>query len=264
MKWACGVTTVAARQDTLLVDTLLSIHRAGFPQPTLFADGYAEPKALRDGLAARSPWLAGIEVTARSKRARIAGNWTLALYELYVKEPHADRFALFQDDILLSASVRPYLERCPYPAKGYWNLILYPSNYNICPKDPAAPDGLKRGWYPSNRLGKGAQALVFSRDAVLTLLSSRYLAERPLDPMRGHLGIDGGVVDAMKLAGWEEWVHHPSLVWHAGKQTTKDKEPRAKMFQEETAGWLGENFDCLSLLPQQTGVEALQETGCKG
>jgi hypothetical protein len=102
----------------------------------------------------------------------------------------------------------------------------------------------RKGWYESDQLGKGAVALIFDRPSLTTLLSSPYLATRPQDLKRGWKSIDGGIVISMKNAGWQEYVHNPSLVQHQGDQTTVEgnkHHPKATSFP-------GEAFDAMDLL----------------
>jgi hypothetical protein len=203
----------------------------------------------------------GLEVTARSPAVLIHGAWVLALTETFIRDPQAERFCVFQDDILAVRNLRQYLERCPYPdgpanaarKPGYWNLYQSPSNAHI------APGGT--GFYPSNQLGKGALALVFSREAVITLLSSRHLVERPCDPHRGWRCVDGGIVDSFKKAGWAEYVHGPSLVVHTGKISTVDKRGGRggkgrhvwPPYYDQTT-FPGTDFDALSLLGERVAT----------
>lgn len=240
MKWACGVTTVPERRACLLPGTLQSLAAAGFDRPRLFVDG-ARPQL--------DPWVRDkpdLEVTHRWPLIRTFGNWALGLAELYVREPGADRFAMFQDDLVAVRNLRAYLERCPYPERGYLNLYTFPSNQAIAPAGG--------GWYEGALLasgsgdlrfqtGRGAVALVFSREAVVTLLCSQHMIERPQDAQNGWKRLDGGVVTAMNKAGWREYVHSPSLVQHTGLVSSMRNRPH-----KQAESFPGEQFDALSLL----------------
>lgn len=222
MKWAYGVTTVPSRFEDLLPRTLASLARAGFDKPRLFVDGAGElPSAL-----------AQYEVTRRDPVIRTYGNWVLAAWELYIRTPSADRYAVFQDDFVTYPNLRRYLDGCAYPKKGYWNLYTFPEN-----------EKQFQGWYQSNQLGKGAVALVFSGEALRFLLGQKYFIERPMDVARGHRVVDGGIVTAFKNAGWKEYVHNPSLVQHTGKQSSMGSGP-----QELANTFRGEEFDAAELL----------------
>jgi len=258
--WAYGVTTVPLRRDNLLVRTLASLRAAGFDRPRLFVDGDNDPQSWQREF--------GLEVTCRMPALRVHGNWVLSLYELFVRDPTAERFALFQDDLVTCCNLRSYLERCTYPdgpvnpkqRPGYWNLYSSPANQDLA---PAVGQTSRRmiGWYPSNQFGRGAVALVFSREGVLTLLSGRHLVERPMDSGRGWRAVDGGIVDTMRKAGWIEYVHHPSLVLHTGRTSTFDRRRNATgpdsqcrpyIWPEdyERTTFRGEDFDALKLLSE--------------
>lgn len=229
------MTTVLSRLDDLLPRTLASLAAAGFDQPRLFVDGERDVSVYIDRF--------GLEVTNRYPLLRTFGNWWLALAELYVRTPLADRYAVFQDDFVTYRNLRLYLEACPYPVRGYWNLYTFPVNQALCPAGHT-------GWYPSNQLGKGAVALVFDRETVLTLLASRYMAERPQDLHRGHRSVDGGIVTALTQVGWREYVHSPSLVQHTGLHSSMGNDRcKGKHTPFPLApSWRGEGFDALDLL----------------
>lgn len=226
LKWAYGVTTVPERLKDLLPRTLASLRTGGFDQPRLFVDGARE-------LGEYAKF--NLEVTVRYPNIFTYGNWVLALWEIYVRQPNADRYALFQDDLLTYRNLRGYLEHCQYPDKGYWNLYTFPRNQ-------ALSKG-RIGWYLSDQFGKGAVGLVFSREAVVVLLSQEYLVCRPQNAHRGQRSVDGGVVTAYKKAGWKEYVHNPSLLQHTGKVSSM------RSVSHQTAkSFRGEGFDAMELL----------------
>lgn len=232
LKWSYGVTTVPQRRQKLLPETLLSLDAAGFTAPHLFVDGEKDSRSWEQEF--------GLNVTCRYPNLRTYGNWILSLAELFIRNPTADRFAIFQDDFVTVKNLRSYLERTPYPERGYLNLYTFPQNQELAPKD-------RVGFYPSNQLGLGAVALVFNRDAVILLLSSKYMAERPLDARRGWKSVDGGVVSALKKVGYTEYVHNPSLVQHVGLVSSmRNRRHR------QAVSFPGEHFDALTLLSQPT------------
>ena len=253
VKWVCGLTTVPSRRTTLLPRTLGSVARAGFPKPRLVVDGGTDSASWEEEFECG--------VTLRSgPPVRTFGNWVAGLWELYAREPFADRYAMFQDDFVTTAGLREYLDRCKYPGertrdparsrreargvpprlaqldgKGYWNLYTFPSNQKI------APRGF-HGWYYGNQLGRGAVALVFNREAVIALLGSAHMVERPTSGDRGWKSIDGGIVTALAKAGWGEYVHTPSLVQHTGEVSSMGSNP-----QPLAPTFPGERFDARSL-----------------
>jgi len=225
MIWACGVTTIPERQ-AMLRQSLASIRDAGFTVDRLFIDG--GPNGMPD-----------YHATMREPRISIVGNWLLGLLELYIRNPHADRYAMFQDDILLCYNLRQYLESCEYPWQSYLNLYTMPENLLL--------SGGKQGWYASNQMGRGALALVFSRDALINLLQADHTLRKPQDPKKGDKSIDGCVLTGMKQRGWKEYVHNPSLVQHTGngQSTLGNRQwPDADSFP-------GIDFDAMTLVGEK-------------
>lgn len=217
VNWAYGVTTVPKRRTDLLPRTLRSLAAAGFDRPRLFVDAW-EGEAYP-----------GYELTTRSPRIRTFGNWMLAMAELYIRNPDADRFAIFQDDVLACQRLRDYLEHTTTHDKAYWNCICYPSNANLA---------TGTGWLQSNQAGLGAQGLVFTNLGLVTLLTSAYTVGRPKNPHRGWRGIDGGIVSAMRRVGWRELAHYPSLLGHTGVHSSMGNGS-----QPQITAFLGESYD---------------------
>lgn len=265
IRWAYGVTTVEERRKTLLPQTLESLCRAGFDDPRLFVDncrdllGYVAEFGLPTTVHAVAPgW--------GSKRTevglRTAGNWHAALLELWIRCPRADRYAIFQDDLVTSVGLREYLEATPYPASGYCNLFTFPPKPSpgcrIVQAPPPSPDYV--GWYPARvrandggPTGYGAVALVFDHATAKALLSSRYLVERHECPLNGHQKIDGGIAEALIREGIKEYVHNPSLVQHTGYDSTRAemKERQTKnggMRFSDAETFRGEDFDLRELI----------------
>lgn len=251
MDWAVGVTTTLSRKGPILSRTLESLKCGGFNSPHLFVDGDCDGGSWREQY--------GLEVTCRGgKNVRTFGNWVLSIYEVYIRNPHADRYALFQDDFITYKNLRPYLERCTYPEKGYWNLYTFPSNHGSLPDDGRG--GKQVGWHLSNQLGRGAVALVFSKEVLTTLLSLKGFLTRIEDHHRGWRCVDGGIVDNLKTVGIKEYVHWPSLTQHTGRVSAMDKRKGLKEYPEVfpaytwpesslASSFRGESFDALSLSP---------------
>ena len=228
MTWAYAIITTPSRFGELLPRTITSLAIAGFDDPWLFIDGCKEAD-IPDRYS-------NFSCVCRSPCIRTAGHWTLTLWELYLRNPNADRYAIFQDDLVTYPNLREYLEKSEYPEKGYCNLYTFPHNQKLAPENVPA-------WYISNQRGLGAVATVFSNEAAMTLLRADHMTNRVKCPKKGHRAIDGGIVDSMKKAGWKEYVHNPSLVQHTGHISSMDngKHPQAISFR-------GENFDALELL----------------
>jgi len=217
--WSYGITTVPQRVTTLLPPTLKSLARAGFDCPHLFVDGLV--KAV-DGAAS---------ITQREQPVGAFGNWILAAWELYVKEPQARLYAICQDDILMCRGVKEYVERCDFPKMGYLNLFTFASNEIIISTK-------EKGWCKSDQLGRGAVALVFSHPTLITLLQQSHMVNKPQLP-KGNMSIDGAIQHALvRQAGIVEYIHNPSLVQHTGCVSVigNHRHPEAKTFP-------GESFD---------------------
>ena len=233
MKWSYGVTTVPGRREILLPRTLASLKNGGFDSPRLFVDGDIDGPSWARAF--------GLPATLREPAIRVAPAWALALGELYLRDPAADRYAVFQDDIITCHNLRDYLEACPYPDRGYLNLWTCPKNQAMAPAESA-------GWFLSNQKGKGALALVFSREAAVTLLTHWHFVKRMQpsteEPERHWQAVDGGIVEAFSQAGWREWCHNPSLVYHLGRRSTIPGKMNARL----RVIFRGEDFDARGFL----------------
>ncbi len=218
--WSYGITTVPERGD-LLRKTQLSLAAGGFDRPQIFVE----------------------------RGMRAIGTWWLAALELYLRNPQADRYAIFQDDILVVKNLRGYLDKVPHPEKGYWNLYATRENDDIIRgKGPGFYESAKvSSSSPTSDLqtGRGALGLVFPRWALIELLMARHFVERPMDGEAGTKNIDGGIVTAMNKAGYREFIHSPSLVQHTGDESAiGGKSPRRRFAKS----FPGEGFDAMSWL----------------
>lgn len=230
MKWAYGITTVPQRRTNLFARALVSLKAAGFDEPRLFIDG-CNDKSLYSHL--------GLDMTLRWPTLRTHGNWVLGLYELYIREPNADRYAIFQDDIVACLGLRDYLDAATSIPMAYYNLYTMPPPYQ-------APPPEAQGWYPSNQKGMGALGLVFTQIGVRHLLKSEHLVERVQDSQCGYRKIDGGVVSAMTKAGYQEYVHYPSLLQHTG-MCNSSMGPRQAQYPISTT-FAGEGTNIMEVL----------------
>ena len=222
MQWSYGVTTVPSRFDNLLPRTLASLAAGGFDAPHIFIDDCSEvPEFLRL-----------YNCSCSYPRLRTAAHWYLSAVHLYLLDPNADRYLLFQDDLVTYQHLRDFLEQMKFQPKAYYNLYTFPTNEH------------GRGWHQSNQRGLGAVALMFDNEGLRLLLQSKHMVDRPKDPKRGHHSIDGGIVESYKKIAYREWVHSPSLVQHTGIESSMGnrKHPQAVSFK-------GEDFDARTLLP---------------
>lgn len=241
MKWAYGVTTVAERSHGLLRRTLGSLAKGGFDQPRLFIDG-------------ESDYRRELPTTVHVPKVGGVVNWMLSIWELYATDPDADRYALFQDDLVTYPHLRDYLEACDYPAKGYWNLFTFMENTGRVQDKPD-------GWYKSSQRGRGAVALVFDRESVTTLFRTKHFVMRlQNEPHRRHRSVDGLIVTAMREAGWYEYIHNPSLVQHTGLTTSMNSPgggPTKRWSSKSGIAptFRGENYDARQLMEHPSTVE---------
>lgn len=215
MNWSYGLTTVPSRLDNLTRRTLKSLEAAGFPDPWIFLDGAGSYPIHLVSEYGR------YKTTFRNPPVRTFGNWILSLWEIYLRNPQADRFAIFQDDIVACRNLRSYLEKCEWTPKTYQNLYTVPGN--------AHPRRGQIGWHPAVLPGKGALALVFDRDALWQVLRGVDISTRPLVVgrevnafPRSWKGVDAAVVDSLTKVGYREMIHWPSLVQHTGMCDEKD------------------------------------------
>jgi hypothetical protein len=237
MRWSIGITTVSERHNDLLPRTVRSLKTAGFPAPRLFVDG------ARDAVDFCGPDLFQLEVTTRWPVVHTWGNWVLALWEMFTRDPECDRYAIFQDDVVACKNLREFMEASKATDKAYWNLYTHPENHAMRPSEG--------GWFPSNQLGKGLQGLVMPHAGVLALLSGDGLALRSAstltlgstDQPRRWRNADGGVASAFRRAGWTEWCHSPSLLQHVGAQSSM-----GNRIGHQAVDFKGEDWDACSLL----------------
>lgn len=187
-----GVTTVPERADELLPRTLDSLRRAGFDSPLLFVDGKSN--------------VAG--ATTCRTQIRAPSHWLLSMLELYLRCPTADRYVMFQDDIVCCTGLRAYLESVDVSQERYFNLYSFSKN-NLDPQ-------CEPGWYRPEFRGLSAAGLMFSRKGMVTVLSQESILKRLQTTWRRRRCIDGTVAAAMSSAGYVEVVHHPSLIQHTG------------------------------------------------
>lgn len=238
--WAYGVTCVPARFDRLLPRTLESLAAAGWDRPRLFVDGTGADPGWQPGrVGCRDGW------TVRDPALGAFGNWVLALWELWVRAPRADLFALFQDDLVCVRNLRAYVEREAVKPSGMRFFNLYtaaPGRQDPPPR--SLPGGA--GWYHGNDMVRGALALVLPAAAVRAVLADPGVVARPLDAQKGTRNIDGAVSEALRPRGWREWVHAPSPVQHTGGDCSTLAPAK---HHKPAADFPGEAWDALAWLP---------------
>ncbi len=229
-KWSYGVTCVPQRRSTLLGKTLASLAATGFDNPTLFVDGLPHDAVETWQGMFKNSFGFPLAVSNRYPQMKAVGNYILALWELLIREPSADRYVIFQDDIACVSNLRKYLDSVAID-KTYLNLFTFPKN-----QETAAG---RTGFYPAIGKGLGALALVFDRDGLMTLLTHGHTARKPtLAGLQGIRSIDGWVYEALAGSGYREMVHNPSLVQHTGADVSaigNKRHPLAISFPGEQA-----------------------------
>lgn len=242
MKFAYAVTTCQYRLGSeVLNKTLQSLKASGFDAPRVFVDAVQLPIKYYEELGEQYTLRIGPPVGP-------FGAWMASVWELVTRDPEADRYVIFQDDIVVSAGLRDFLTWTRYPEQGYCNLCTYPKNAQ------RGRSGI--GWFLTDQKGLGAQALMFDNAAMTALLSSKHLIDRvtsknPRVIERRWKYIDGAIVTAMRSEGYAEYVHDPSPVSHTGEDSAKAHyNPLDEIIrpQPPTALFRGEDFDLRTLL----------------
>jgi hypothetical protein len=203
--WAIGVVT-APRSTPTLEGTLQSLAAAGWSEPWLFAEPGSEIPA-------------GFFHLKRSDRGTTLGlwpNWFLGLSELVLRFPSADAYLMCEDDILLTAGLRTWLEQELWPENRLGVVSLFcPGAYRR-----AAP-----GWHEVNEGWglAGAQAFVFPPQAARMLLAHPLaLHHRRRGGRSGLFDTDSVVGLWAQLSGLKAITHTPSLVQHVGDSSTSN------------------------------------------
>lgn len=214
----------------------------GFEQPRLFVDGCDRPELYRHFC---------LPVTCREpdgdrKPLGNFGNWWASMVELYCRNSTADRYVLFEDDIVCCQNLRQFLEQTSLPA-GYWNLYTCPQNERLAEKRG------NRGWFEALQVmndfawpisrGLGALGLMFDRDSVCSLISSQKMSKHA-QGKRGNRRVDGAISTSLGELKIHEFCHYPSLLQHKGVFTSILGNPQ----QPPSRSFPGEEFDALSLL----------------
>jgi len=207
-KWSVGVTT-APREKPTLERSLISLKEAGWENSRLFAEpGTPIPEQFQY-----------LPISQRDNTLGAFPNWYLALSEMVMREPRAEAFFICQDDVLLSAGLRDYLEQKLWPSSDLGVVSVYcPSHYtNSKPKDSKAGFHIEqRGWN-----SWGALAYLFSNRSARSFLSSAHvLNHRGYGPVNGLRNIDSVVGAWCKKSGHPYYVHSPSLARHIGDTST--------------------------------------------
>ena len=115
--------------------------------------GYSQ-RLFVDGVDIGEEWRflkLSIDVTIRRPRLHAFGNWLMGLQELLIREPTADLYAMFQDDLLVCKGLRGYVEKSVKDRQCYWNLFT-----TCISRGDAMSSWNGIGWNPSARPGTSA------------------------------------------------------------------------------------------------------------
>lgn len=232
--WSYGLITTPGRVETLLPKTLASLAAAGFEDPLIGVDRCSPEDAMR---------YAGRRFTIHSCHGDNFANWWLTAHEVYLQNPFATHYAMFEDDLVISRGAREYLEATCRSNREYYSLFSWPIN-----ESRARPEF--RGWNQSDQRGRGAVGLVFLRQVFLTLLAMPGMLHHATDQavmphggIRGREQVDMAIAMSMSRAGVIEMYHSPSIVQHVG-----DSSESGHGSFEKSKTFAGEEFDLRSLL----------------
>lgn len=202
--WSVGITT-SRRRVPSLERTIESVVASGWERPRLFCDG---------SVSIPIHW-SDLPVSSRNPRTGAWPAWYLALTEMLLRDPHADAYVLFQDDIELPGrgDLRDWLESLLWPGDKPGIVSLYcSSEYR---RDEA-------GWYRfEGDWVWGATAFVYSPDTLRQILLSTELLKHRWDGTgRGLKGIDVAIGAWAAKSDTPIWFPTPSLVQHTGQVST--------------------------------------------
>ncbi len=195
LDWAVGLVT-APRPEPTIGQTLESLRAAGFDSVHIFAEpGSPIPDEFR-----------GFPVTVHGRSLGNLGNFFTSLFALYMMNPRAEAYALFQDDILAARGLRPWCDREFWPEQT--GLVSFFTS-RVYSADTVGWRVLRLGFFRTY----GAQAFAFRRDVLEQFLTDgRSLQFRKTRDE----GDDAVVGEWATRAGIGIAYHTPSLVQHVG------------------------------------------------
>lgn len=201
LRWAVGVLT-APRPEPTIGQTLRGLRDAGFDDVHLFA----EPGSIIP------PEFAHWPRTVHGRRLGNIPNFFVSLAALFLGQPDADAYGLFEDDFETARGLRAWCDEQFWPV-GSGLVSLYTCQ---------AHQDLEPGWHV-RALGTfrtfGGLAFVFRRDVLQAFLGDG----RVLETRRRGLihGIDQVVGEWAARRGIGVAYHTPSLVAHIGHSSTQ-------------------------------------------
>ena len=230
-KWAVGVT-VAPRKNPTFGRCYESFLEAGFTPQIFKEPGVSiDPRFFKYG------------VTERAQRLGAWKNWTTSLAELRRRNPEADAYAIFQDDVVLCKNIKTYLEQELWPS---------PFTAFVSVFTPHCYRG-NEAWNPID-IGRNlwmAQTFIFPPLAVDSILSHPIIKN-----WKGDKNIDSKIGEWAQAIGMFPYYHSPSLGQHVGHSSTLwadgnnpygwDELPA--LGDRSASDFVGESFDAMQLL----------------
>lgn len=204
-RWAVGMTTAPRRIPTL-ERSLASVANAGWSQVRLFAEPNTDLKNRSEHAITQRDYVLGA-----------FPNFYLGLSELFLRDPHAQAYLMFQDDVEIAAGARKYLERVlwPQPTEQCGIVSLYCPSHHLS-NGHAGFQIESAGWDTW-----GALAYVFSPTSVIAFLTDAHvICHRRRGPADGLKNVDSVAGKWCSRTGWNYYVHTPSLVQHTGRTST--------------------------------------------
>ena len=199
-RWAVGVTTAPRKEETFAA-SMRSILAAGF-EPHIFA----EPDSPIPDEFSHLP------LTQHRSKLGCWPNYYMALQEMLTRDPHADAYAIFQDDIILASQTKEFLERALWPTENLGVVSIYCS---------LAYAQEKPGWYTLDQKWVwGACAFIWPRHQLVHFLSNNAIHWRLTGRAQGVRNIDIVVGNWAKEHSRPVWYCSPSLVQHIGNTST--------------------------------------------
>ncbi len=197
-KWALAVTT-APRKQLTLDRCLRSILAAGWPNPRIIADG---------DVSISERWN-NLPITRHAPQIGAWPSYYLTMIELMMRMPDADAYLIVQDDVVFFEHplTRSYLESVLWIDQRPGIVSLYCSR---------AYSQECRGWHRLDQnLVWGGQALVFSRSALIQLVSDLEVVRHRFSE-GGLANIDGVIGKWAFETDTPVYVCSPSLAQHVG------------------------------------------------
>lgn len=263
MKWSVGITTAPREKGFYLDQTLQSLENADFQNPVIFA----EPNSIiPDGFNG--------DVVCRRKKYGDWTNWGTGLYELFLSEPSTEYFLMLEDDAVLCAGLREYLEYCLPFLGDFASLNLYTPSRYFCSKRTRMFHNEcqgKRTW--------STVAVVMSHEAVLRFFSNTEVQRHRffdifevketywrLNSSYGSgktslIDCVGNTVKDAVIGQWAErlglpvFYHTPSLAEHIGEFSTLTDDVSSPDNGRMSLDFVGKDFDVRCWINEQVQVQ---------